>query len=167
MIRKLTVLMLMLAVLGVLVLPAATPTARAATTHHTHAAAFDKTRFLLHLGAAAYLVHYTYKKYKQGKLTRHHLFTVAKAAAATLLAVHEMKTAYNIAKASKSKTLQFLIAPMTALTATINAAYTKLKHGDASGLDAANSQENSFESVASKGGYGFKEAPPSGYSPGF
>lgn len=162
--RNLVALTLLVAILGALVVPAATPTTHAATTHRTHAAAFDKTRFVLHLGVAAFMVHYVYKKYKDGKLSHFHMFTIIKAAAATLIAVHEMKKAYDIAKTSNSKTLQLLIKPMTALTSTINTAYTKLKHGDTSGLNAANSQENSFASLASKDGYGFKDTTPSGFS---
>src|SRR5579871_6239323 len=62
------------------------------------AAVFDKTRFVAHLAVAAFLIHYVYKKYKQGKLGVTHIFTDLKAAAAALIAYHEMKVAYSIAQ---------------------------------------------------------------------
>jgi len=142
---------------------AATPQSHSAAVHtHSHPAAFDKTRFLLHLGVAAFLVHYIYNKYKQGKLGRTHIFTDIKAAAAALIAYHEMKTAYGIAKTSNSKTLQVLISPMTALTGTLSALSSKLKHGDTSQITAANSQESLLQSTAGKNGYTYKDQQPSG-----
>ena len=49
---------------------AAIPTRPHSTSLHTNAPprAFDKTRFLAHLAVAAFLIHYTYKKYQQGLL---------------------------------------------------------------------------------------------------
>src|SRR5690242_21080147 len=88
----------------------------AAVHTQAHAAAFDKTRFVAHLAVSAFLIHYIYKKYKEGKLGRFHIFTDLKAAAAALIAYHELKVAYGIAKGSNSKTLQALVAPINALT---------------------------------------------------
>lgn len=142
---------------------AAPQRSHAAAIHsHSHAAAFDKTRFLAHLAVAAWLVHYIYKKYKQGKLGRTHIFTDIKAAAAALLAYHEMKKAYDIAKTSNSKTLQALIAPMNALTNTLNTMASKLKHGDTSQISTANSQENLLQSTAGKNGYTYQDQAPAG-----
>ncbi|HEX6509680.1 MAG TPA: hypothetical protein VF221_18780 [Chloroflexota bacterium] len=129
-----------------------------------HAAAFDKTRFVAHLAVAAFLVHYIYKKYKDGKLGRTHIFTDIKAAVAALLAYHEMKKAYDIAKTSNSKTLQALVAPISALTGTLDTMSSKLKHGDTSQISTANSQESSLQSTSSKNGFGYKDQQPSGFS---
>jgi hypothetical protein len=134
----------------------------AAMHNDSHTSSFDKTRFVAHLAVAAFLVHYIYKKYKQGKLGRTHIFTDIKAAAAALLAYHEMKKAYDIAKTSKSKTLQVLIAPITALTSTLGAMASKLKHGDTSQISSANSLENSLQSTAGSNGFGYKDQQPSG-----
>lgn len=168
---RVTVLLLITALLVGVLSPAAAREASAATQHHhvavvhakSHAAAFDKTRFLAHLAVAAFLVHYIYKKYKEGKLGRIHIFTDVKAGVAALLAYHEMKKGYDVAKASNSKTLQAVIAPMNALTGTLSAMSSKLKHGDTSQIDTANSQETSLQSTAGKNGYSYKDQQPTGF----
>ena len=63
----------------------------------------DKTRFVAHMAVAAFLVHYIYKKYKQGKLGRSHIFTDLKAAAAAFLAYHEIKKAYDLGLTKPTK----------------------------------------------------------------
>lgn len=169
---RVVVLLLISTLLVGVVSPAVALEARAAPqyTHvaavHTrsHAAAFDKTRFLAHLAVAAFLVHYVYKKYKDGKLGRTHIITDLKAAAAALIALHEMRTAYGIGKASNSKTLQALISPMAALTGTLGTLSSKLKHGDTSQIATANSQESSLQTTAGKNGYSYKDQQPSGFS---
>lgn len=144
---------------------AATQNTHVAAVHtHSHAAAFDKTRFLAHLAVSAFLVHYVYKQYKNGKLGRAHIITDIKAAAAALIAYHEMKTAYGLAKSSNSKTLQVLISPINALTGTLGAMSSKLKHGDTSQISTANSQEGLLQTTAGKSGYSYKDQQPSGFS---
>ncbi len=145
---------------------AAIPTRPHSTSLHTNAPprAFDKTRFLAHLAVAAFLIHYTYKKYQQGLLTRQHMGTLIKAAVALGVAYHEMKAAYGIAQGSNSRTLKLLISPINGLASSFSALSTKLRHGDTSGLSAANSQENALQSVAGHTGYGFKDQAPSGFS---
>ncbi len=144
---------------------AVAPHNRVAAVHtQSHAAAFDKTRFLAHLAVAAFLIHQLYKKYKAGKLVRTHLITDVKAAAAALIAYHEMKTAYGIAKSSNSKTLQKLIAPITTLTAALSAMSSKLKRGNTRQISTANSQENLLQSTAGKNGYSCKDQQPSGFA---
>jgi hypothetical protein len=135
----------------------------AAVHQNSPAAAFDKTRFVAHLAVAAWLVHYIYKKYKQGKLGRTHIFTDIKAAAAALIAYHEIKKAYDIAKSSNSKTLQALVKPIGALTGTLNTMQSKLKHGDTSQISTANSQESTLSSTASSNGFAYKDQQPSGF----
>jgi hypothetical protein len=145
--------------------PARVASAAPATAQtHTHVQVFDKTRFLLHLGAAAFLVHYTYKKYKEGKIGRFHIFTDLKVAAALLIAYHELKKAYDVAENSSSKTLQLLIKPMKELGNGLSAAIDKVKHGDTSDLDSLNSAQSTLQSVASKNGFNIKDTAPSGFS---
>jgi len=143
---------------------AASQRSHAAVVHtQSHAAAFDKTRFVAHLAVAAFLVHYIYKKYKEHKLGRFHIFTDLKAAAAALIAYHELKVAYGIAKGSKSKTLQALVAPISMLGGTIGAMASKLKHGDTSQVSTANDQESALSSTSSKNGFAYKDQQPSGF----
>jgi hypothetical protein len=150
---------------GAATISAATSTSRIAAVHApSHAAAFDKTRFVLHLAVAAFLIHYIYKKYKEGKLGRFHIFTDLKAAAAALIAYHEMHVAYDIAKSSNSATLHALIAPINLVLNGVNTAISKLKHGDTSSLTSLQNQEGTFATVAAKYGFGFKDKAPSGFS---
>ena len=170
--RTVIVLALVSALLAGLISPisagsvnAAPQQSRVAAVHsHSPAAAFDKTRFVAHLAVAAYLVHYIYKKYKEGKLGRFHIFTDIKAALAALLAYHELKVDYDIAKNSKSKTLQALVSPISKLGATLSAMGSKLKHGDTSQISTANSQESSLQSTSSQNGFSYKDQQPSGFS---
>ncbi|HEX8919477.1 MAG TPA: hypothetical protein VF898_13305 [Chloroflexota bacterium] len=136
----------------------------AAVSTHSHSQAFDKTRFVLHLAVAAFLIHYIYKKYKEGKLGRFHIFTDIKAALAALLAYHEIKVAYDIAKSSSSKTLQLLVSPIGKVTAAINTVATKVKHGDTSAIPTANTLENSLQTTASTTAFAFKDKAPAGFA---
>jgi hypothetical protein len=170
--RNLIVLALLAALLTGLVNPplassvnAAPATAHTASIHvRSHTAAFDKTRFLAHLAVAAFLVHYIYNKFKQHKLGRTHIITDIKAAAAALIAYHEMRVAYGIAKSSNSKTLHVLIAPIGALVSAISSLRSKLLHGDTSAVSSVDTQENGFQSLAGKSGFGFKDQQPSASS---
>jgi hypothetical protein len=135
----------------------------AAMRNDSHTSAFDKTRFLAHLGVGAFLIHYVYKKYKQGKLGRSHLFTDIKAAAAALLAYHELKKAYDIAKSSNSKTLHFIIAPLSALVGSVNTLASKLKHGDTSAVSSVASQQDALQSLSGHNGFSYSDQQPSGF----
>jgi hypothetical protein len=170
--RRLVVLVLLSALLTGMFSPAVAGQVSAAPQHshaavmHTqsHAAAFDKTRFVAHLAVSAFLIHYIYKKYKEHKLGRFHIFTDLKAAAAALIAYHELKVAYGIAKTSKSKTLQALVAPIAALGNATSTLASKVKSGNTSEIPAANSLTSLLSSTASKNGFGFKDQQPSGFS---
>ncbi len=173
--KQLTILPLLVALLfGIVISPAMSGqvTAAPARSHpaavHTqeHSAAFDKSKFLLHLGVAAFLIHYIYKKYQAGTLSRRHIFTVVKSGAAALIAYHELRTAYSLAQGSNSKTLHVLISPLTKLSAAVSDLGSKLKHGDTSTVNSTYGQSASFDSLAGKNGYAVKEIAPSG-GPGF
>jgi hypothetical protein len=179
MVKRLLIVPLMLFVLAAgIVMPSAAGSVSAATVSQAptaahvaasagaQARAFDKTRFVAHLAVAAFLVHYIYKKYKEGKLSHFHFFTDLKAAAAAVIAYHEIKKAYDIAKTSNSKTLQFLVSPISKVQAGLSTAAAKLGHGDTSMLNGLNSQTGTLASVAAKYGFGFKDQAPKG-GPGF
>jgi hypothetical protein len=148
---------------------AAAPASHPALVHtQAHPAAFDKTRFVLHLGIAAFLIHYIYKKYKDGKLGRFHIINDVKAGIAALFAYHELKVAYNIANSSKSKTLQLVVKPINALLGAISSAASKLKHGDTSGVSSMDGDLGNLSKTASAEGFAFKDtAPPKSEAPGF
>lgn len=170
--RMLLATMALLILTAALVIPtgaqpvaAATQTQAPVASHvGAHSLGFDKTRFVAHLAVAAFLVHYIYKKYKQGKLGRAHIFTSIKAALAALLAYHEIKKAYDIASTSSSKTLQILVSPIKALTGTLSAMASKLRHGDTSQIPTSETQESLLSSVAGKDGFGYKDQQPAGFS---
>lgn len=154
--RKLIVVVLLGALLTAVFAPALAGNARAATHARTHAAAFDKTRFLLHLGFAYFAFHHwVWKPYKAHKLGRLHLVTTIKAGLALLFAYHEVKVAYGIAKGSKSKTLQLIIAPMNKLGDAFHAVGNKLKKGDVSNsdLNSLNTQATGLQTLSGSNGY--------------
>jgi len=143
---KLIVLSLLAVLWAGLIMPsfagrasAAVPTAPTAGALHSHAALFDKTRFLLHMGLA-YLAfhHWVWKPYKAhgfDKGADHRVLHIAKAAVALLFTYHELKKAYDIAKKSHSGFLHALIAPLNGLIGKANSVWSGLNNGKVS--DAA------------------------------
>jgi len=130
-----------------------------ASAPHTHPALFDKTRFLAHAGAAFFIIHHEYGRYKQGYFAtgssgrvRH----LAVAAVALVLAVHEAKVAYGIAKTSNSKTLQALASPFESLSTTMDSIRGKFAKGQGSASDfqRLNNATTSINSTASSNGVG-------------
>jgi hypothetical protein len=142
---------------------AAVPAVPAATSSQTHAAIFDKTRFLLHAGAGFYAFHhFVWARYKNGGFSAsdpHRKSNIVKAALALLFAYHEFKVAYGIANKSSSKTLQLLVAPLNKLGSSVSAVATKLKGGQYSDTDiqSLNDNINSFGKVSGSDGYTIKD----------
>jgi hypothetical protein len=60
-----------------------------------------------------------------------------------------------------------LIKPMTALISAVNNEYSKLKHGDTSGVSSANTAENTLQTTASHTEFAYKDQQQKGYNPGF
>ena len=138
---------------------AAAPSAPVAGAAHTHPAIFDKTRFLLHAGVAFYIIHHEYARYKQGYFsagTSGRVKHLAVAALALVLAVHEAKVAYGIAKTSNSKTLQALASPFASLSTTMDGLRGKFAkgQGSASDVQGLNNAATSINSTASGNGLG-------------
>ena len=142
---------------------AAAPAAPVATSSQTHAAILDKTRFLLHAGAAFYAFHhFVWARYKNGGFSTgdpHRKSNIVKAALALLFAYHEFKVAYGIANRSSSKTLQLLVAPLNRLGSGVNAVYTRLKGGQYSDADiqGLNDNINSFGKQSASDGVTIKD----------
>lgn len=132
-----------------------------AHTAHSHPASFDKTRFVAHLAAGYFAFHhFVWKPFKDGKLHGFHVLTYAKAALALLFAYHEVKKSYDIAKTSKSKTLQALLVPMNKLADGFNSLSSKVKshHFSSSDMNGVNSMANGFQSQAGSAGFPIKDA---------
>src|SRR5438270_351272 len=142
---------------------AAAPAVPVATSAQTHAAILDKTRFLLHAGAAFYAFHhFVWARYKNGGFSTgdpHRKGNIVKAALALLFAYHEFKVAYNIADKSNSKTLQLLAAPLNKLGGAVNTVYARLKGGQYSDTDIQSLNDNisSFGKFSGRDGVDIKD----------
>lgn len=138
---------------------AAAPTAPIASGPATHPTFLDKTRFLLHVGAAYYAFHHwVYTPYKKGAFKSGvpgRIKAIAKAAIAVAFTYHELKVAYGIANKSSSKTLRALVAPLNALIGKADAAAGKLKAGRYSSTDITSlaGATTSFAAQAQKNGF--------------
>jgi len=141
---------------------AAAPAAPVASAPAVHPAFLDKTRFLLHAGAAFFIIHHEYKRYQQGYFnagTSGRVRHLAVAALALVIAVHEAKVAYGIAQNSNSKTLHVLASPFNALATTADNIRGRFAKGQGSASDIANlnSSTSSIGSMASSNGVDIKD----------
>ncbi len=169
--KKLLLTVVLAAVLLVgAIVPSFAGRASASSQTQSHAAAFDKTRFALHLGVAFFAVHHVYQKYQAGAFNKnapHRVRSIFANGAVLLIGYHEAKVAYGIAQGSNSKTLQAVIAPLNALTNSLHTVGNKLNHGQfqAGDMAALNGQTNLVGSASSRAGYSVKDRPmtmPSG-----
>jgi hypothetical protein len=137
---------------------AAAPTAAPTKTIH-----FAKTKFLLHAGLAFGAFHrYVYKPFKAGAFSHplQHKLALAKAAAAALFVVHEVRKAREDAQASAL--LRKLLSPLTAVAGTMAglAAGLKAGHADPASLASANGAVESIKGAASSAGAPITEHAP-------
>ncbi len=93
---------------------------------------------------------FIYDKYKDGKLSLHHPFTLAKAGVAALFAYHEVKTALSELRGHPK--LEHLIGPFTALAGALSLLKSHLEHGDTSAVNGVQSQISSAGRQASAAG---------------
>ena len=120
-----------------------------------HVAAFDKTKFVLEVGGAAFLIHrYIYTPWKanglkgfSGKLAK--IKAVLAAGAAVLL----LKKAYTIANSGNSALLKKIVSPLNALIALLG----KIKGGDTSSVPTANTTLSSLSSLSGSAGVPFTD----------
>jgi hypothetical protein len=169
--KTILVVTLVAALLTSIVAPAFTGTASAAAPavshNRAHAALFDKTRFLLHAGAAYFAFHHwiynPYKAHAFAKGAPGRTKAIIKAGIAALFAVHELKVAYGIANGSNSATLHALVAPINKLIAVLQTAGSKFKSNPSAYSDTTvnglNSSAGLLGTAASKAGYGIKDIP--------
>ncbi|HZU11252.1 MAG TPA: hypothetical protein VFB58_00285 [Chloroflexota bacterium] len=158
-------LLALLLIVGVLTAVTPATGASAASIPRAHAAVvmdhphfLDKTRFLLHTGAAFYAFHHwVIRVWQQGgfkKGAKHRVSNIIKAGIATLFAAHELQVAYNIAKKSNSKTLHAIIAPVQKLLSIAQRAGSSLRHGNynASDVQTMSHDVSSLASTAASAG---------------
>jgi hypothetical protein len=116
---------------------------------------FAKTKFVLHTGLAFGTFHrYIYKPYKAGtfkKGANGRITAFVKAAATALFIKREVRLATEDVKANPTL-CKTLAAPLSKLGAGISGAVSKLKGGDSSGVEDANSQIADLTSKSSAGG---------------
>jgi hypothetical protein len=93
---------------------------------------------------------FIYDKYKAGKLSLHHPFTLAKAGVAALFAYHEVKKA--LAELHGHPKLEHLIGPFTALAGALSLLKSHIEHGDTSAVSGVQSQIGSAGRQASAAG---------------
>jgi hypothetical protein len=142
---------------------AAAFTPPAAGVAPARAALFDKTRFLLHMGAAFYAFpHFVWARYKNGGFAsgaKGRTGNFVKAGIALLFAYHEVKVAYGIANSSHSATLHALVSPLNKLQSLFNTEATKLKSGNFNSSDITNlnSAVTNLGSQAGSNGYTIKD----------
>ncbi len=121
---------------------------------------FAKTKFVLHAGLAFGAFHrYLYKPYKNhafSKGANGRFKTIVKAGAAALFIKREVRLATEDVKANPSL-CKAIAAPLAKVGDGISGAVTKLKGGDPSGIEDANSSISSIKDSAAKNGTTVKE----------
>ncbi len=134
----------------------ATPvTARA----HSNPAFLDRTRFLLHMGAAYFAFHhFVYNRYRNHEFSAgapHRTRYIVEAGIATLFAYHEVKVALGIANGSSSNLLHALASPLNKLGATMGAIGNRLQGGQytESDIGSLNGAVSTFGKQADASGY--------------
>lgn len=171
-IRRLIVLLCMLAALSVTVAgcgsssSSSSGTASASTSATTSGGsdvALAKTKFVLHAGLAFGAFHrWIYKPLKVGTLGHPllHKATAIKAALAAGFVVHELKLALHDAQASP--TLSKFVSPITALQNRLGGTAAALKSGtvDSGQLNQAAGAISSIQSQAAAGGQPITEQTP-------
>src|SRR5579862_1527863 len=121
-------------------------------------AIFDKTRFVLHLGAAFFAFHhFVYNPYKAGGFQTgapHRTKALVKGGLALLFAYHEVKVAEDIAHKSDSPLLHKLVTPIDSMGAAFANVGRKLKGGsfDPSDVNMINDDVNMVGSGAAAAG---------------
>ena len=116
---------------------------------------FAKTKFVLHTGLAFGTFHrYIYKPLKNGgfkKGANGRISAFLKAGATALFMKREIRLASEDVKANPTL-CRTIAAPLSRLAASIGGAVTKLKGGDPSGVEDANTQISDLTSKSAAGG---------------
>ena len=131
----------------------------------TSYALFDKTRFVLHLGAAYYAFHqWDLKPYQQGKFSAGapgRTASLVKGGLALAFAAHEVSVARKVAQNSKSPLLQKLDSGLNSLSSEMSAIGAKLKGGtlNPADLQTLNTDTQNFGAASAAAGQPIKDVP--------
>lgn len=132
----------------------------AATACPSQASGFAKTKFTAHAALGFGAFHrYIYKPYRAGTFrsgAHGRLIAFAKAGLAALFIKREIRLAAAAARNSP-ELCKVILTPLRAVSETIQAAVTKLRGGDASGISAVQNAVSQAESAASGQGAGITE----------
>jgi hypothetical protein len=136
----------------------ATSTARASaapTACPSKASGFAKTKFAAHAALGFGAFHrYIYKPYRAGTFrsgAHGRLVAFIKAGLAALFIKREIRLAFAAAQNSPAL-CKLVVSPMRTVSETVQAAVSKLKHGDASGVGSVETAISQVESQASSQG---------------
>jgi hypothetical protein len=136
----------------------ATSTASASaapTACPSEASGFAKTKFVAHAALGFGAFHrYIYKPYRAGTFrsgAHGRLVAFIKAGLAALFIKREIRLAFAAAQNSPAL-CKLVVSPMRTVSETVQAAVSKLKHGDASGAGSVETAISQVESQASSQG---------------
>ena len=131
-----------------------------ATSCPSSASGFAKTKFVTHAALGFGAFHrYIYKPYRAGTFrsgAHGRLTAFVKAGLAALFIKREIRLAAAAAQNSPAL-CKSILAPLRTVSETVQAAVTKLKGGDASGIGAVQNAVSQAESGASSQGAGITE----------
>jgi len=150
-VKRLLALGLVLGVLGPGVAAATTAAAAPSPVPIAQSASFDKTKFVLDVGTAAYAIHhFIWEPYEKNHISG--LLAKVKAVAAAAFALDRLHAAYSIAESGNSKLLKAIAGPIAALVAELDTIKSKLKGGDTSAVpDADASLQSLYDKAKSEG----------------
>jgi hypothetical protein len=122
--------------------------------------AFAKTKFVLHSGLAFGVFHrYLYKPYKAGTFAKGadgRITAIVKGGLAALFVKREIRLASEDVKANPTL-CKAIAAPLAKIGNGVKDAFDKLKGGDPSGIEDANSAITNIESTSGKDGVAITE----------
>jgi hypothetical protein len=124
----------------------------APTSCPSEASGFAKTKFVAHAALGFGAFHrYIYKPYRFGTFrsgAHGRLAAFIKAGLAALFVKREIRLAFAAAQNSPAL-CKLVVSPMRTVSETVQAAVSKLRHGDASGVSSVESAISQVESQAS------------------
>jgi hypothetical protein len=127
----------------------------APTSCPSQASGFAKTTFLAHAALGFGAFHrYIYKPYRAGAFrsgAHGRLTAFVKAGLAALFVKREVRLAFAAAQNSPAL-CKLIVSPLRTVSETVQAAVSKLEHGDASGVGAVQGAVSQVESQASSQG---------------
>ena len=137
----------------------------AAAPSNTALALFDKTRFVLHLGAAYFAFHHwDLKPFQDGKFAAGapgRTANLVKGGLALAFAAHEVVVARKVAANSKSPLLKKLDGGLNTLSTEMSTLGARLKGGNLNPADlqALNTDTQAFSTEAAAAGQPIKDVP--------